>query len=75
MGRQGRLVIPARVRRALTIKEGDELVASVENGELIMRRYQDIDEKLWAMCRNVRGDLANELIQERRAEAAGEAKD
>jgi len=75
VGRQGRVVIPAKMRRALRVAEGDELVASVQNGQLIMRPYEDVDEVLWSMFRHVRGDLANELIKERRREASRETKD
>jgi len=36
LGKSGRLVIPARMRKALKIGEGDALIARVENGELIV---------------------------------------
>jgi AbrB family looped-hinge helix DNA binding protein len=75
VGRQGRVVIPAEVRKALRVEEGDELIASVEEGRLVLRPDNDLDEKLWAMCGHVKGDLVAELLRERRAEAAREEKE
>jgi AbrB family looped-hinge helix DNA binding protein len=71
----GRVVIPAAVRRALNLKPGDELIMRVEDGELrlstrrqalararrMIRRYIPSDE-----------DLTQSLIDDRREEAARE---
>jgi len=63
--RHGRLVIPSRLRRAMGLKPGDRLVASVEGGRLVLK-------ELWREMAKVEGDLATELIQERRQEAQRE---
>jgi AbrB family looped-hinge helix DNA binding protein len=78
LGVKGRLVLPAKLRRALRLREGDrvllrlredgviELVKVEEvvmgNKGLLQRLYPDLKEKA----------LAEELIRERRREALGE---
>ncbi len=71
----GRIVVPAAVRRALDLRPGDELIMRVENGELrlstrrqalararrMIRRYVPSDE-----------DLTQSLIDHRRREAERE---
>lgn len=72
VGRQGRLVIPAELRRRLDLHDGDDLLASAENGHLVLRRDEEIDERLWAMFRDDRGSMTDELLKDRRTEAARE---
>jgi AbrB family looped-hinge helix DNA binding protein len=74
MGRQGRVVIPAPLRRALGVKAGEEFLVEIEEGHLVMRRYDELDEKLWAKFKHLKGSMAEELLRERRAEAGREAK-
>jgi AbrB family looped-hinge helix DNA binding protein len=71
----GRIVIPAAVRKALDLRPGDELIMRVEDGELrlstrrqalararrMIRRYIPSDE-----------DLTESLIDDRRREAERE---
>ena len=71
----GRVVIPAAVRRALDLRPGDELIMRVDDGELrlstrrqalararrMIRRYIPDDE-----------DLTQSLIDDRRKEAGRE---
>jgi AbrB family looped-hinge helix DNA binding protein len=38
IGRHGDVVIPRRVRAALDLKEGDELLLSVENDTIVLSR-------------------------------------
>ena len=38
IGRRGEVVIPRRVRAALDIKEGDELLVAVENDTIVLSR-------------------------------------
>jgi len=73
VGAGGRVVIPAAFRDAMNIKEGDRLVAKLENGELrlmskqlTLRRAQEI------IRRHVPAgvSLVDELIADRRREAA-----
>ena len=73
ISKQGRLVVPAVLRRELGIEGEDDLVASVEDGKLLFRRRQSISEELQAMFAHVEGSMADELIAERREEARREA--
>jgi AbrB family looped-hinge helix DNA binding protein len=75
IGQNGRLVIPADYRRTLGIKTGDEVVLLLRDGELrVLTRAAAIK----AAQALVRGHvpknrrLSDELIRERRAEAARE---
>ncbi len=72
---QGRIVIPADLRRALGIKEGERVIVRLEDGEL---RITTIDHAIRQAQQMVRQyippghSLVDELIAERRAEAARE---
>ena len=74
----GRVVIPAEFRRALGVQVGDELILRLENGEL---RLLTLDRAIAQAQEAVRKyvpagrSLVDELIAERRAEAAQEAGD
>lgn len=74
VGRQGRIVIPAEIRRELALREGDELVALVEDGGLLLLSRAQLWARLRAAFANVPEgvSLADELIAERRAEARRE---
>jgi AbrB family looped-hinge helix DNA binding protein len=68
----GRIVIPARLRRALHLKAGDSLLIEIADGEL--RIFTP--ERAILRARQLLGpypagkpSLADELIAERRAEA------
>jgi len=73
MGDGGRLVIPAGYRKSLGLKPGDEVVLSLEEGEIrIVTPHQAI-QKAQALVRRYvpKGrSLSEELIRERREEAA-----
>ena len=73
--RHGRIVIPAEYRRALGLREGDPVMVQLDDGELriltraqAIRRAQEIVAKYVPPGRS----LVDELIAERRAEAARE---
>jgi AbrB family looped-hinge helix DNA binding protein len=75
MGSGGRLVIPAEIREELGLKEGEPVVMRVKNGELRIwtaregiRRAQEIVRRYVPPGVS----LVDELIAERRAEAARE---
>jgi AbrB family looped-hinge helix DNA binding protein len=74
LGRQGRLVIPALLRRSLGFEEGDALVAREDAGRLVLEKPEMIKQRLRARFAMVPSDrsLVNELIAERRAEAKRE---
>lgn len=73
VGLQGRVVIPAPLRKELGIRPGDELVARVEEGSVVLEKHENVRRRVRERFTNVPGDtrLADELISERR-EAARE---
>jgi AbrB family looped-hinge helix DNA binding protein len=75
VGAQGRLVIPAALRKALGLKPGDRLIARQEGESLVLERREAIEQRLQDRFRHIPREvsLVDELIAERRAEAAKEA--
>ncbi|HEY0675221.1 MAG TPA: AbrB/MazE/SpoVT family DNA-binding domain-containing protein [Immundisolibacter sp.] len=75
VGAQGRLVIPAALRKALHIEPGDRLVARQEGEALVLERREAIRERLQDRFRHIPDEvsLVDELIAQRRAESAKEA--
>lgn len=75
LGRQGRLVIPAALRRSLGLAEGDTLVARQEHGRLVLEKPETIKERLRARFAKVPADrrLVDELLAERRLDAQRES--
>ena len=74
LGAQGRLVIPARLREALRLKPGDRLVARKVGDSLVLERREAIERRLQDRFRHIPSEvsLVDELVAERRAEAARE---
>ena len=74
LGRQGRLVIPAALRRSLGFEEGDTLVAREDAGRLVLEKPETIKQRLKTRFAQVPQDrsLVDELIAERREEAKRE---
>lgn len=75
LGKQGRLVIPASLRHELGLELGDELVARAEEGRLIFETRAAVVARLRERFKNIEGSLADELIAERREDAARETED
>lgn len=75
LGRQGRLVIPASLRRSLGFEVGDTLIARQEEGRLVLEKQETIKRRLKARFSQLPGDrsLCGELIAERREEAQRES--
>jgi AbrB family looped-hinge helix DNA binding protein len=74
VGEQGRIVIPADIRRELSIDSGSTLVARIENDRLILEKPDAVLKRLQDRFKKIpKGvSLADELIAERRAEAKNE---
>jgi len=77
VGAQGRIVIPAGLRKALKLKPGDRLVARTDGESLVLERRETVEKRLRERFRHIPRDvrLAEELIGERRAEAARESRE
>lgn len=71
----GRIVVPARFRKSLGLASGDPVTISLEGNVLRIRTLQAALEKARAVMRKKnpkKRSAADELIAERRAEAAKE---
>ncbi len=70
----GRAIIPAALRHELQLEEGDQLLWSVRNGELVATtqraKLRNAQSLFQASLAANSPSLADELIAERRAEAA-----
>jgi AbrB family looped-hinge helix DNA binding protein len=78
LGPEGRVVIPAPMREALGLKEGDVLFARLEGGEIKLLTPNAAMSRAQAIVRSFVPEgvsLADELIAERRREAEREAKE
>ena len=73
VGPKGRVVIPAGIRRALGIKEGSELVALVEGKAVVLVPRSAIKTRLRSIFAATAESMRDELIAERRADAARDA--
>lgn len=72
---QGRLVIPAQLRRLLGFESGDSLIARTEDGRLILEKAETIKQRLKSRFAHLpqNTSLAEELITGRREEAKQES--
>jgi AbrB family looped-hinge helix DNA binding protein len=73
MSEGGRVVVPMEIRQALGLKEGDAVLWELKDGEArITTRTQRIRQAQALVKRHVPAgqSLADELIAERRAQAA-----
>ena len=76
LGPQGRLVIPAAIRRALGLETGARLLARTEEGRLVLESPQGEAHRLrgaWRRFADHPERVIDELEAERRAEAELEA--
>ena len=69
---QGRVVIPAELRQAMNLHEGERLIARVDDGRLILERRADVRRRLMALFSAESASPVDELIRERREAAAHE---
>jgi len=73
VGPKGRVVIPAGIRRQLRLVEGSELVALVEGDAVVLVPRSAIKARLRSLFADTATSMRDELIAERRAEAARES--
>jgi AbrB family looped-hinge helix DNA binding protein len=77
LGPGGRVVIPAALREAMEVEEGDAILAWVEEGELHLLNPRVGARQAQAMLKGLVPEgvsLADELIAERRHEAEAESR-
>jgi AbrB family looped-hinge helix DNA binding protein len=69
--KQSRMVIPAALRYALSIEPGEELIARVNNGQLVIEKPGAILDRLqtWFATVPAEVSLVDALIAERHQEA------
>jgi AbrB family looped-hinge helix DNA binding protein len=74
VGPQGRLVVPAALRRRLGLQPGDVLVATADEDRLVLERRDATLARLQSRFAHIPSDvsLADELIAQRRQEAERE---
>lgn len=72
LDKQGRLIIPADLRRALGVEPDSDLTAVLADGTLVLKPKQATERDLWAMFAAVNDSLSDELMADRRTEATRE---
>ncbi|WP_089288020.1 MULTISPECIES: AbrB/MazE/SpoVT family DNA-binding domain-containing protein [unclassified Azospirillum] len=75
MAENGRLVVPLDMRRAMGLDKGGRVILRVEDGRLIMETVDTAVARVQALARQFGtpgSSLADELIADRRREAANE---
>ena len=74
-GPDGRVLVPVELRRALGVRPGEPLVARGIERQLVIERREDALRRSQGRFSQVRPgvSLADELIEDRRREAANEA--
>ena len=77
LGQNGRMIIPAELRRDLELKEGDELLVTVVGKRLVLETEAALLERLYeTVGEPADGELVSDsLLRERREEAEREAAD
>ena len=71
----GRIVLPADIRKSLAIESGDRLTLTVEESGIRLQTRERAIQRAQAMMRKhnpSKVSMVDELIEERRAEAATE---
>ena len=75
LGEDGRLIIPAPLRRELGLHAGDTIVIESDGDSLLLRSYERVLKEVQASFAPYRvpgGSAADELLAERRVEAAAD---
>jgi AbrB family looped-hinge helix DNA binding protein len=75
----GRIVIPAEIRQALGVKEGEEVLLTKDEGGFRLTSYQEAIGRAQALFARLKSDngksLVDELLKERRAEVEQEERE
>ncbi|MGL5796055.1 MAG: AbrB/MazE/SpoVT family DNA-binding domain-containing protein [Waterburya sp.] len=71
VNKQGRIVIPIQLRQQLGLVTGSKLIARLEGNRIILEKPNDVFQRLRSTF-NSPESLVEELIAERRTEAANE---
>lgn len=72
VGPKGRVVIPAAIRKRLGIVQGTRLAVLVDGEAVVLVPRGAVEQRLRSIFKGVPVGMADELIDERRAEAAAE---
>ncbi|HYG65172.1 MAG TPA: AbrB/MazE/SpoVT family DNA-binding domain-containing protein [Thermoanaerobaculia bacterium] len=74
VGPQGRLVVPAEIRREMGIAPGDVLLARVEDERLVLEKREVVLRRIRQRFAHIPKEvrLSDELIAERHSEAGHE---
>lgn len=78
LGEDGRLVIPAPLRKSLNLKPGDTLVVESDGDSLLVRGYDQVLREVQAAFADLAPPgvlISEELLKDRREEAAREDRD
>ena len=73
VGPEGRVLIPAEIRQAAGLEPGTSVVVRIEGDHVELIPRAAIKRRLRQMFAGDEGSMAEELIAERRAEAAADA--
>lgn len=75
----GKIVIPAELRRELGFADGDTLVIEREGNSAVIKTYRqvvrEVQEEVKRLIGPYSGSIVDELIADRRAEAASEDRE
>ena len=67
VGKKGVVIIPKKLREILSVKEGDELIAEVSGGALVMRPFKpkvvDVDPNLVEKMLSEESRLEREKVE------------
>jgi len=74
LGQNGRIVIPASVRKSLSLKTGQRLRLHLEDQKIILEKPENAIKKLQDRFSFIKQSLSEELIDERRKETQLENK-
>ncbi|GAA5512044.1 hypothetical protein Dcar01_00758 [Deinococcus carri] len=72
MDAQGRVLIPASLRRQLQLQPGEKLIPRIEDGKLILEKRSEVRRRLLGIFSPQEPSPVGELLEERRQEAERE---